>query len=204
MLLFLFPLIAVAQHGHGNHTNDNALEAKKVSMEHSLYKMNAEWTNHRGETFKLSDLAGYPIVVVMYYGNCVQVCPILIRDANRVFESVEESLRDDVKVLAITFDPDNDTPERLHAYAEEKNLNLTEWHFVTGKHSDIRELAMLLGVEYTKKSDGHFAHSNLVTVLSGGEKIIHRMEGLNQPVIEAKNLIERELKAKKLNRVINK
>ncbi|MEX0662149.1 MAG: SCO family protein [Balneolaceae bacterium] len=187
---FLLPTALLAQHGHGNHTNNNALNPKEVNMEHSLFHMSANWTNHRNETLKLSDFSGNPVVIVMYYGNCVQVCPILIRDANRVFKAVDESLRKNVRVLAVTFDPQNDTIERLHAYAEEKELNIPEWHFITGNRSDIRELAMLLGVEYTKKGDGHFAHSNLVTVLDDEGKIIHRLEGLNQPVDEAAKYIE--------------
>lgn len=186
----LLPTLLLAQHGHGDHANSNALEAKSVNMEHSLYHMDAEWVNHRNETLELADFSGKPLVVVMYYGNCVQVCPILIRDANRVFEAVDESLRDQVRVLAVTFDPENDTPERLHAYAEEKGLNIPEWHFITGERADIRELAMLLGVEYTKKGDGHFAHSNLVTVLDDAGKIVQRLEGLNQPVDEAAKTIE--------------
>ncbi len=189
--IWLLPVLLVAQHGHGDHTNSNALDAKAVNMDHSLYHMTAEWTNHRNETFKLSDFEGKPLVVVMYYGNCVQVCPILIRDANRIFEKVDENLRKEMRVLAVTFDPENDTPDRLKAYAEEKELNLPEWHFVTGNRSEIRELAMLLGVEFTKKSDGHFAHSNLVTVLDDEGKIILRLEGLNQPVEEAAEKIER-------------
>lgn len=186
----LLPVVLLAQHGHGNHSNSNALDAKAVNMEHSLYHMDAEWTNHRNESIKLSDFSGKPLVVVMYYGNCVQVCPILIRDANRVFEAVGDSLRDEVRVLAVTFDPENDTPDRLHAYAEEKDLNIPEWHFMTGNRSDIRELAMLLGVEYSKKGDGHFAHSNLVTVLDDAGKIVHRLEGLNQPVDKSAKRIE--------------
>lgn len=195
-VLCLFPIAIMAQHGHGDPSNSNALDAKSVSMEHSLYHMTAEWTNHRNETIKLSDFSGKPLVVVMYYGNCVQVCPILIRDANRVYEAVGDSLREEVRVLAVTFDPENDTPERLHTYAAEKGLNIPQWHFMTGNRSDIRELAMLLGVEYTKKSDGHFAHSNLVTVLDDEGKIALRLEGLNQPVEEAAKIIETILNKK--------
>lgn len=196
LALMVLPLTILAQHHHG-HDNSNALSAADVNTEHSLYHMKAEWISHRMDSFKLSDLKGKPVIAVMYYGNCTQVCPILIRDARRVFEEVDEELQKDVRVLAITFDPQNDTPERLRNYAEDKGLNLLEWNFVTGKNSDIRELAMLLGVEYAKKSDGHFAHSNLVTVLNGEGRIIHRMEGLNQPVEEAARLIEKDLESRR-------
>jgi len=190
----MLPLEADAQHGHQSHANSNALKSGEVNKEHSLHHMQAKWISHRNETVRLSDFAGKPVIIVMYYGNCTQVCPILIRDANRVYEAVDETLRKNVRVLAVTFDPVNDTPEKLNKYAAKKNLDLPEWHFMTGSKTDIRELAMLTGVEYSRKSDGHFAHSNLVTVLDGSGKIMSSLEGLNQPVQEAANRINNYLR----------
>lgn len=182
-----------AQAVMGQHMNHNAMDAQPVESEHSIYHMDATWTDHRGETFQLSDLQGQPVVVVMFYGNCTQVCPILIRDARRVYEAIDENLRSDIKVLAITFDPKNDSPEVLKNYAIKKELNVPQWHFTTGNPADIRELAMLLGVQYAQKSDGHFSHSNLVTVLDSEGRITHRLEGLNQPVEEAADWINQEI-----------
>ncbi|MDZ7721100.1 MAG: SCO family protein [Balneolaceae bacterium] len=158
-------ILLVAQSAIAQHMNHNAMKAQPVQSEHSVYHMDASWTDHRGESFQLADLQGNPVVVVMFYGNCTQVCPILIRDARRVFEAVDESLRSEVNILAVTFDPENDTPEVLRNYAIKQDLNIPQWHFTTAKPADIRELAMLLGVQYAQKSDGHFSHSNLVTVL---------------------------------------
>ena len=177
----------------GQHMNHNAMDAEPVESEYSIYHMDATWTDHRGDEFQLADLRGKPVVVVMFYGNCTQVCPILIRDARRVFEAVDERLRSHVKVLAITFDPKNDTPEVLGKYAAKKELNIPQWHFTTGEAAEIRELAMLLGVQYAQKSNGHFSHSNLVTVLDGKGKIAHRLIGLDQPVSEAGEWIEQEI-----------
>lgn len=195
-LTFIFMIFAglrpgLAQNGHENH---NAMAAGEISSEHSLYHLDAVWTDHRNEQFSLSEFRGQPVIITMFYGNCTQVCPILIRDANRVYSALDESQREKVKVLAVTFDPENDTPELLNKYAAEKNLNIPEWHFVTGSSSSIRQLAMMLGVQYTRKSDGHFAHSNLVTVLDGEGRIVQRLEGLNQPVAEAAQWIKNYLK----------
>jgi protein SCO1 len=194
LILFILPMAVSAQHQHGEHSNSNALDVREVEAGSSVYHSNALWINHRSETVKLSDFKGHPVIVVMVYGNCTQVCPILIRDARRVFEGTDESLRSKVRVAVVTFDPENDTPERLMKYAEEYGLNLPQWHFLNGKPSQVRELAMLLGVEYTKKSDGHFAHSNLVTVLDEHGVIAERMIGLNQPVDDAVRFIENKLK----------
>lgn len=188
-----FFILMFTQAVMAQHMNHNAMDAQPVESEHSIYHMDATWTDHSGETFQLADLQGQPVVVVMFYGNCTQVCPILIRDARRVYEAVDKNLRSEIKVLAITFDPKNDTPEVLKNYAIKKELNVPQWHFTTGNPADIRELAMLLGVQYAQKSDGHFSHSNLVTVLDSEGRIAYRLEGLNQPVEEAANLINQKI-----------
>lgn len=193
ILPFLITLIAADVYGQNPDRVHTPAEAEVALNEYSVYQSNALWTNQRNETFQLRDFVGKPAIVTMFYGNCLQVCPILIRDANRVFEAVDESLRDQVQVLAITFDPENDTPETLHAYAEDYELNIPQWHFITGEAAPIRELSMLLGVQYRKDSYGHYSHSNHVFVLDDEGVIVHNLEGLNQPVEEAAKWIEEHL-----------
>lgn len=178
-----------AQHNH-NHSADNTLEATQVDAEHSLYHLDAEWTDHRNENLVLTDFKGEPVIVVMFYGNCTDVCPILIQDAWRLYSSIEESIRKKVKVLAVSFDTENDTPKVLNEYARYEQLDIPGWYFMTADRADVRTLATMLGVQYSKKSSGHFAHSNLVTVLDQEGRIAHRVEGLNQPMNEAKAIIE--------------
>jgi len=164
------------------HNGDNTLSAGKVNSEHSIYHLDAQWTDHQGDTYSLRNFSGEPVIVVMFYGNCTQVCPILIKDAWQLYSSIEKSIRDSVNVLAVTFDTKNDTPEVLRDYAEYEQLNIPNWHFMTSESANVRSLAMMLGVQYTKKSDGHFAHTNLVTVLDKQGRIAKRIEGLNQPM----------------------
>lgn len=188
---FLLSSISVmAQHHHGDSAS---LKAEKMS-EHSLYHLKAEWTTHRNESVTLSQFKGEPLIVVMFYGNCTQVCPILIRDTWRLYNSVNESMRSSVNVLAVSFDRENDSPEVLRKYAEYEQLNIDGWHFVTAKETDIRSLAMMLGVQYVKQGDGEFAHSNLVSVLDTEGKVAVRVEGLNQPMSSAALEIENMLK----------
>lgn len=185
ILIFLFGVPGLyAQHHHGADA-DNDLKAGEVTAGQSLYHLDSPWTTHRNETLKLSEFTGSPVIVVMFYGNCREVCPILIQDAWRLYNTVDASQRKTVKVLAITFDTENDTPEVLQDYAKYEQLDIPGWHFITSEDATVRSLAMMLGVQYSKKSDGHFAHTNLVTVLDKEGKIALRVEGLNQPMAEA-------------------
>lgn len=189
LIIFVFLGVTALSAQH-NHATDNSISAGDVNDRHSLYHLNATWTDHHGETVFLSDYKGSPVIVVMFYGNCAEICPILIRDTWRLYTAVDKSVRNRVNVLAVSFDAENDTPATLLKYAEREQLNISGWHFMTSSDSDIRNLAMMLGVQYSKKSDGHFAHSNLITVLDKNGRITVRIEGLNRPVKEAAAIID--------------
>ncbi|MEX0685528.1 MAG: SCO family protein [Balneolales bacterium] len=178
-------------HGHGH--DHNAIKATEI-QDHSIYHTMAEWTDHRGDVYELNDFKGNPLIVVMFYGNCVDVCPILIQDAWRLFREIDQSNKEHVRVLAVTFDPDNDSPAVLHAYADAQQLNIPGWHFMTGNRSGIRELAMMLGVEFRQTGNGNFEHSNLVTVIDTEGVVVERIEGLGQPVEEAGKLLNELVK----------
>ncbi|MDZ7691977.1 MAG: SCO family protein [Balneolaceae bacterium] len=182
LLMFCFATGLSAQH---HHAKSDALGAGAVSSEHSLYHLDTEWIDHRGDTYSLRDFSGAPVIVVMFYGNCTQVCPMLIQDTKRLYSMLDEADRSSIHVLAVTFDTENDTPEVLREYAEKEQLNIPGWHFMTAEAASVRSLAMMLGVQYSQTSDGYFAHSNLVTVLDEQGRIAKRVEGLSQSMDKA-------------------
>lgn len=185
-LISLLPVIASSQHMMDN----PGLEAAEITHSESLYHMAAEWTNQNGESVQLDDFRGRPLMVVMFYGQCTGTCPVLIQRTWKLYNELGASARDRLQVLAVSFDYKKDTPEALKAYAESEQLDLPGWNFVTGQHSDIRELAMLLGVQYRERSDGHFEHSNLITILDGDGKIAVRNEGITGELKSTASAIE--------------
>ena len=174
--LFFLPLLASSQHSVT--MSNTGLEASDAYHAESLYHMNAKWTNQDGESIQLSDYQGQPLILVMFYGRCTGTCPVLMQRTWKLYNEIDEEIRDRVQILAVSFDYKNDTPEALKAYADYEQLDIPGWNFVTAGHSDIRELAMLLGVQYRERSDGHFEHSNLITALDSSGKIAVRSEGI--------------------------
>lgn len=198
LILLTLPALLAAQqghHGHHGHQSDHAhhdhveLKAQPVS-EHSVYQLDREWISHRGETVRLDRFLNHPVIVVMFYGSCTDVCPILIQDSWRLYREVDPSLQDEVQVLAVTFDNERDTPELLADYADRERLNLPNWHFLTGSDMAVRELAMVLGVEYRKRTDGMYDHTNLVALLDHQGEVAHREVGLGREMKQAAERIE--------------
>lgn len=174
--LLILPVLASSQH---TMTMDHSgLDAATSYHAESLYQVDAEWTNQDGESIRLADYQGQPLILVMFYGQCTGTCPVLIQRTWKLYSEIDVEIRGEVQVLAVSFDYKNDTPEALKTYAEYEQLDIPGWNFVTAQHADIRQLAMLLGVQYRERSDGHFEHTNLITALDAQGKIAVRSEGI--------------------------
>ena len=190
---------ATAQHSQGDghdhgHEHDmgqmQELESDAIKHSESLHQIPTKWVNQNSETKQIKDFAGQPLIVVMFYGKCTETCPMLIQRTWKLYSSLSEETQEKLNVLAVSFDYKNDTPEALKEYAEYEQLDLPGWHFVTADQTDIRQLATLLGVQYRERSDGHFDHSNLITVLDNYGNISRRIEGIIGDLNEDINYIE--------------
>lgn len=166
-------------HHHGHHT---PLSADTADHGDSLFHLRSTWQSHRGDTVQLSDFADRPTIITMIYGSCQTACPILVRDTQRIRAALPEEQRHHVQVVVVSFDPVRDTPEALAEYATDRAVDEPNWHYLSGQASDIRSLATLLGIRHRDNGDGTFDHSNVVAVLDPAGRIVHRSEGLMQPV----------------------
>jgi len=96
-------------------------------------------TDHNGEPFGLEDMKGEVWVAGFFFTSCVTVCPKLMGAMHKLQELYA---KDDIpiRLLSITVDPDNDTPEALAKYAEGIGADLDRWTFITGDEKPVREL----------------------------------------------------------------
>lgn len=197
ILISLLPELVLSQHTMSMEGENSALSAAKTYHAESLYHMTAEWTNQDGKTIRLADYEGQPLMLVMFYGRCTGTCPVLIQRTWKLYSQLDKQVRDQVEVLAVSFDTENDTPEALKAYAKHEQLDIPGWNFVTARRSDVRELAMLTGVQYRQRNDSHYEHSNLITVLDITGRIAVRSEGvtggLEVAAVEIQALVQPEL-----------
>jgi protein SCO1/2 len=73
---------------------------------------------------------GRPVILNFIYTTCTTVCPV----TSHTFEQLQEMLgeeRNKVHMISISIDPEQDTPERLAAYAR-KYEAAPQWRFYTG------------------------------------------------------------------------
>ena len=76
-----------------------------------------ELRNVKGETLTQKDIAGHVVALFFGYTSCPDICPMTMSKLRSAIDDLPEGLRDEVRVLFVSVDPQRDTPDRLEAYA---------------------------------------------------------------------------------------
>jgi len=172
------------------HRGDASTAAAAPLPGASLFHLEGAWSDQAGRPFRFTSLRGSPAVILMFYGTCQSVCPILIGDTLRLEAALAPAARARTRFILVTFDPATDTPERLRALAVERGMDLSRWTLLRGADGDVRALATVLGVQYSRVGPRDFTHSNVLTVVDPQGVVARQVEGLRQPVDAAARAIE--------------
>ena len=145
----------------------------------SIYQLGSDWTNDAGQNFKLTSLAGRPQVVAMFFANCQYACALLVYQMQQIEAALPQTMRTNVGLVLVSFDPERDSVGVLHNYRIQHDLDANRWTLLRGSADDVLELAAVLGVQFKKGADGQFLHSNLITLLNSQGEIVYQKTGLN-------------------------
>lgn len=105
------------------------------------------FTSKDGTPVRAADLSGKVWVIGCFFTCCTTSCPQITASMTRL----QEELKDvpDFRLVSLTVDPNNDTPQKLDQYA--KSYNATErWLFLRGDEAAVHEFVrgrLKLGVE---------------------------------------------------------
>jgi len=93
--------------------------------------------NQDGKRIDLRSFLGgdKPVILDFIYGTCTTICPVLSIGFSH-FQKKLGPEADTVRLVSISIDPDNDTPEVMKEYLERYNAR-DGWDFLTGKRDDI-------------------------------------------------------------------
>jgi len=106
-----------------------------------------ELINQDNEPTTLSQFKGDFILIAFGYTSCPDICPTTLSRLNRVVGGVG-NLKDYVKVMFITVDPDRDNPERLKKYMTYFNNDFVG---LTGSTDNIKNVAESYSAFYEKE-----------------------------------------------------
>jgi protein SCO1/2 len=98
------------------------------------------------------------VLVNFIFISCDQACPLDTAKMAEVQKKLGDRVGRDIFMYSITLDPENDTPEKLKAYAEAFKAG-PGWLFLTGKREDIDKVRYKFGDRGQKEQ-----HANTVRV----------------------------------------
>ena len=91
-----------------------------------------------GEEVSMSAQRGKLVLLTFLYTNCPDVCPLITQNINEGLRVLGPQ-RDDVRVLAVSVDPEGDTPKSVRAYAKKHHL-LPEFHYLIGSRPELTKV----------------------------------------------------------------
>jgi protein SCO1/2 len=127
-----------------------------------------------GKSRKLSEWQGWTLAVTFIYTRCPlpNFCPRMDRNFAAIEHDVMDDprLRERVRLLSVSFDPDFDTPAILADHARRVGADPSVWTFATGSRDDIDKFAGRFGVAVLRQDPEkqEIVH-NLRTAVIGGD-----------------------------------
>ncbi len=118
-------------------------------------------TSHEGRPFTDSDLTGKPFVVFFGFTHCPEVCPTTLYDLTQDLEALGPDA-ERLRVVFITVDPEQDTPELLKTYLSSFDPRIVG---LTGTPEEIAAAAKAYRIYYRKvPTDGGYTMDHSATV----------------------------------------
>jgi protein SCO1 len=107
-------------------------------------------TDQFGNPTSLSQFRGRPVALTFIYTHCPDVCPLIASNMHTAYGQLgSQALQ--VRLVAVTVDPDNDTVDQIRAFSDQRGLS-DEWHFMTGSRDQLPPIWKSYGV-YAQLSD---------------------------------------------------
>jgi protein SCO1/2 len=98
-------------------------------------------------------IKNHTVVLNSFFASCTGSCPVMARTFLHLQNKLGDRVGTDVILVSITVDPENDTPEKLKAYAEKIGAK-RGWYFLTGTREEVDAALGKIG-QYTEQREAH-------------------------------------------------
>lgn len=129
--------------------------------------------DEQGHPFTEEALRGHPTIVDFIFTRCDTICPVITMKMQRLQDKLLDRKADAIKILSISVDPANDTPEKLAAYAAKYHALPDKWRFVTGDPDKVKALVegpfmnSMMQEGFTKSGAPQISHNGYFILVDG-------------------------------------
>jgi len=135
-----------------------------------------ELTNQLRQTVGPAAFEGNVVILTAVYASCPHTCPLILTQAKRAIAELSPEERADLRVIAVTMDPEHDTPDVLHQLAQNHGMESPLYNLVTGASADVEPL--LDRMEIARQRDpetGIINHANLFLLIDREGRVAYRL-----------------------------
>jgi len=145
-------------------------------------------TNQDGKKISTKDFRGKALAITFIYSRCPlpEYCILMSKNFSDIANGLQDNpeLKDKIRLLSISFDPQTDTPAKLKEYGlgyfgKNAKPDFTVWQLASGSEKEVREIADFFGLRYQLNADDktQFDHSLRTIVISPEGKVQEIISG---------------------------
>jgi protein SCO1 len=132
--------------------------------------------NQDGDLVTLSALRGKVVMVTAVYATCSHTCPMIMAQTRRVVDGLSPEQREDLRVVAITLDPERDDQELLARVAAAQQIAAPLYNLVTGEPDEVNRMLDAFQVARRRNPDnGMIDHANLFLLIDREGRLAYRL-----------------------------
>lgn len=128
-----------------------------------------------GAPFGSAELRGQVWIASFFFTRCPSVCPLLMSHMAGLQKRFRAEGIDGIRLVSITVDPVNDTPERLRDAAPAYGVDPSRWTLLTGPLERVHELCVsgfhVPGFDGTGMINGDIPHTTKVVLVDPSNRI---------------------------------
>ena len=178
------PLIIILLFVFASGCNNPLPEEKKINGTFTLLNQDSSRVNFP-DRFK-----GKIFVTGFIFTNCPDICPMTIHNMQLIQKELAKEKIKNVEFAAVSFDPLRDTPEVLGKQAELREVDLSNFNFLTGNKSEIDLLLDAMNI---------FAFTDDTTYTESGEPVYFFVHTDRITLVDQQGSIRKEYSGSKIN-----
>lgn len=164
--------------------NNPLPEEKKINGTFTLLNQDSSEVNFP-DRFK-----GKILVTGFIFTNCPDICPMTIHNMQLIQKELAKEKIKNVEFAAVSFDPLRDTPEVLSKQAELREVDLSNFNFLTGNKNRIDSLLDAMNI---------FAFTDDTTYTESGEPVYFFVHTDRITLVDQQGSIRKEYSGSKIN-----
>jgi protein SCO1/2 len=122
--------------------------------------------SYTGEVVRMGDLRGKAVAITFLDSQCEEACPIIAREIGRAVDLLGRGERSEIVAMAITTDPEEDTPPSVRAFLE-KHRAEGKLDYLIGPEPELRRVWKEFQILPSVETGDDETHSAPVRIFDG-------------------------------------